>query len=1451
MKLKSPSKTGANHVLNPVERSKKTAKAQQTESSSDFGPCLSPASFWRPHFLESSAWIEHSPFAFWITSVLKPRSIVELGTHSGFSYFAFCQAVQTAGLETRCFAVDTWKGDEHAGLYGEDVFESVNSYNNQHYSTFSRLVRSTFAEALLHFSDSSIDMLHLDGRHYYEDVRNDFESWRPKLSERAVVLIHDTNVRERGFGVFQFWAELASEFPHFEFFHCNGLGVLGHGVDLPEEVLSLCKSSGDRNSAIAIRTLYSCLGGAIQSDFDANIARSRLKNSAAVVGGLRMDLENGKDEITKLGNEWKVLNDENAKLRWELERSYNGAAKLGNEWKILNDDNANVRRELERSNSEAVKLGNQCKILNDDNANVRRELERSNSEAVKLGNECKTLNDENAKARRELERSNSETAKLQAELEARNVETTALVRESEARYSRLASEHAAMKSRSESLEVDLVAHHQQLVALEGRMAARARELAIAVKMLSHRDSEKLALTKDVAAAQTKIAEFEYANADLASRIEDVGARLGELETAMVQLKAERTDLLQENRSLELQLSARSQALAEAIKQVQALYASSSWKLTRPLRVLKRGAMRLRGTGSKALEGVASPTSAIEASAEPQKTLPTKVERPVDRLDKMPSTESVSEGEPAISRAIQIESLPGLEGIAPSDIERISTTFDRTYYLAMNPDVRASGDDPFEHYMSVGWKEGRDPCPDFCTIFYLLQAVDLAAANINPFVHWVLHGIQENRPALSFRRRLERKEFALKVSAIVPNFNHAPFLTQRIETILAQTYTNLEILVLDDCSSDGSRSIIDRYCEEYPSRIRKLINGRNSGNVFSQWRKGIENTDGEIVWICESDDFCEPDFLEKLVPYFKDDSINLAFGRIQKTDREGNFLEVLDQYREGAEPGIWQHALVRPARQWFAKGFGVNNVIANVGGSLWRRAKIPEAIWREAQTYSVVGDWFLYCSIANGGQIAWEPEAVSYFRQHGTNTSAASFIGPTFYKELERLMLNLRSQWNVPDETVEKFYTKVAEQYAWFGLVEKYGALENYCDKRKLLAQGRTRPHVLITFYGFIAGGGEVFPLNLANHLHLNGWRVSMLSFEMTNVNPDMRAALDPAIPVYDSDWVVEYGADRFLAEAGISIVHSHTVGSEYNFFERWQIKTKVPYLVTLHGSYEASEHAEERTARIVQGVSHFVFTANKNLEPLRFLALPDSMFTKLPNAMPLDPLPFPKSREDLGIESDAVVFTLVARGIPTKGWRTSVAAFLRLRKQHPERPMHLLLCGDGEVPDQLFATHGGDPDITFLGYQSRIHGLYRISDVAIVPSRFSGESFPLCVIQALQTGTPLIASRVGEIETMLAPPHQKSAGLLIEPAADNELFIQSLVQAMELMLSPTCRNEYAAAARILGESYSMDKLVSVYGSLYESMLSKHEPPPILESVNSTFSKKSRTARSRGVSIVME
>ena len=151
----------------------------------DLANFVSMSSFWPPeHVRQPYSWVGHIPFAFWIVEASRPDVLVELGTHSGNSYFSFCQAVKRLNLPTLCHAVDTWQGDEHAGFYGEDVFQAVAERNRLEYDSFSRLIRSRFDEADAGFDDGSIDLLHIDGLHTYEAVKHDFERWLPKMSRR-------------------------------------------------------------------------------------------------------------------------------------------------------------------------------------------------------------------------------------------------------------------------------------------------------------------------------------------------------------------------------------------------------------------------------------------------------------------------------------------------------------------------------------------------------------------------------------------------------------------------------------------------------------------------------------------------------------------------------------------------------------------------------------------------------------------------------------------------------------------------------------------------------------------------------------------------------------------------------------------------------------------------------------------------------------------------------------------------------------------------------------------------------------------------------------------------------------------------------------------------------------------------------------------------------------------
>ena len=227
----------------------------------DLNAFLSTASFWLPDRIVKSAWLGHAPFAFWLIGALRPALFVELGTHHGFSYLAFCQAVRTLNLTTRCFAIDTWTGDPQSGHYPGTVYEALATYHDPLFADFSRLVRARFDEAAPSFTDGSIDLLHIDGRHDEASVRADYELWRHKMSDRGVILFHDISVRKAEFGVWRLWDELIQTYPHFTFTHGYGLGVLGYGRRLPDKVdrfLAAARQHGD-----AIRQCYHRLGAGI------------------------------------------------------------------------------------------------------------------------------------------------------------------------------------------------------------------------------------------------------------------------------------------------------------------------------------------------------------------------------------------------------------------------------------------------------------------------------------------------------------------------------------------------------------------------------------------------------------------------------------------------------------------------------------------------------------------------------------------------------------------------------------------------------------------------------------------------------------------------------------------------------------------------------------------------------------------------------------------------------------------------------------------------------------------------------------------------------------------------------------------------------------------------------------------------------------------------------------
>lgn len=291
---------------------------------------ISETAYWMPPHVVESAWLEHAPFAYWIVEAIRPNSIVELGTHNGFSYFVFCEAIVRLGLPTRAFALDSWEGDDHAGFYGEDVFERVSAVNAAEYSLFSTLLRGYFDESLDSVEDASVDLLHIDGRHGYEDVRHDFEAWCKKLTDRGVVIFHDIAEHQEGFGVWQFWSEISQQYPSFAFDHGHGLGVLAVGSDVPEKLRAFLDASAERPDDI--KAVYESLGANVSRQYLLEVAAGETERMRGELWNANQQIEAHRDQIAEQAADLCGLREQLEELQqstsWKVTRPLRTASDI-------------------------------------------------------------------------------------------------------------------------------------------------------------------------------------------------------------------------------------------------------------------------------------------------------------------------------------------------------------------------------------------------------------------------------------------------------------------------------------------------------------------------------------------------------------------------------------------------------------------------------------------------------------------------------------------------------------------------------------------------------------------------------------------------------------------------------------------------------------------------------------------------------------------------------------------------------------------------------------------------------------------------------------------------------------------------------------------------------------------------------------------------------------------
>ncbi|KVE24202.1 hypothetical protein WS67_01155 [Burkholderia singularis] len=252
-------------------------------------PGLSAASFWLPEHDGVGTAHEYAPFVFWLTEAMAPRTLVALGARQGLTYLTFCQAVVRLNLATRCYAVGSGPRDRDDDacaqpLHAEQARTLLAALHDTHYAAISRRLPMGADDALPYFADGEVDLLHLDGRPDYDAALHDFRAWLPKLSARAVVVLHDIHRRQPGFGTWRLWQELGACYPSFALAHNDGLGVLGVG---PQPLPALAELfAADAGTRTALHMIYARLGSAV--------------SQRIVIDALDLELASRQDEFERL-----------------------------------------------------------------------------------------------------------------------------------------------------------------------------------------------------------------------------------------------------------------------------------------------------------------------------------------------------------------------------------------------------------------------------------------------------------------------------------------------------------------------------------------------------------------------------------------------------------------------------------------------------------------------------------------------------------------------------------------------------------------------------------------------------------------------------------------------------------------------------------------------------------------------------------------------------------------------------------------------------------------------------------------------------------------------------------------------------------------------------------------------------------------------------------------------
>jgi glycosyltransferase involved in cell wall biosynthesis len=628
----------------------------------------------------------------------------------------------------------------------------------------------------------------------------------------------------------------------------------------------------------------------------------------------------------------------------------------------------------------------------------------------------------------------------------------------------------------------------------------------------------------------------------------------------------------------------------------------------------------------------------------------------------------------------------------------------------------------------------------------------------------------------------------------------------------QTVRPKKIVFIDDCSTDGSFEFAEKLLADSDIKVELYKNETNSGSVFRQWLNGLDRVDTELVWIAETDDYSDFDFLEKMLPLFADEQILGAFSRIICVDENGSEIQDLANYFDGMDNFSWDSPSLIPAAKLFSGDFVEKNVIPNASGFVFRRPILNDREKQRLLQYRFAGDWYFYSLILRGGSLAYVPEAVSFFRRSTGGASRSVFFTDLHVREHQMVLSDINDNYSLSRESLLRH----AECLAKYVSVEQVDTIRTMS-----FSDCEARPHrICIAANGFSVGGGEIVPVELANSLKEMGCHVTYLVMEAVvegteNVRNRLRS--DIAV-VYWAD--VRSDFNRFLFDYGIDVINSHNVSFDYAAYCSG-LEIKVPYVASLHGGYETVRHLLDGDFSRYLGrtVTKWMYLAEKNVDVLLASGISPAGFVKVFNALPVQNVAVQRGdvRRQLGIPEEAFVLVQCSRAIREKGWEISIES-TKLARALLDSDVHLVFIGSGPLLEEISEKYSHFDWVHFMGHVDSPRRFICDFDMAIFPSRFLGETFPLFLLESIACGLPCVATDIGEISSILASGSDFAAGLVVPADIGDRQLVSAMTDSIVSVLSdPVFYRDLKEGARRQSDVFSMARLLRIYLSTFDDV----------------------------------